>query len=199
LGPVSRLRFHRPVRFLPDQPLLPHFVCQTTIAAQFIRRMPCGRQTVKPPYPCLKFNTNINRPSCHNSPWTPNFFGRLKPPTGTGESRSYRLDRIRSATVTRKPFQARFTVELTASGPLAAPPLERAGDSASAPTISFSAAPRTSPRLRQVKAAGNSDMKYSFECTVCGKRFTRSTYDATLNPHKNKQGWPCPGRIGILK
>ena len=42
-------------------------------------------------------------------------------------------------------------------------------------------------------------MKYSFECTVCGKRFRRSTYDATLNPHKNKQGLPCPGRVGFLK
>ena len=117
----------------------------------------------------------------------------------TGESRSYRLDRIRSATVTRQPFQARFTVELTASGPLVTPTLERAGASTSAHTTNFSAAPRTSPRPRQVKAAGNFGTKHSFECTVCGKRFTRTAYDTTLNPHKNKQGWPCPGRVGFLK
>ncbi len=36
----------------------------------------------------------------------------------TGESRSYRLDRIRAATVTRRPFRPRYAVELTASGPL---------------------------------------------------------------------------------
>jgi predicted nucleotidyltransferase component of viral defense system len=41
----------------------------------------------------------------------------------TGESRSYRLDRIRSATVTRQAFQPRYVVELTASGPLSAPTL----------------------------------------------------------------------------
>lgn len=37
----------------------------------------------------------------------------------TGEPGSYRLDRIRSATVTRQAFQPRYVVELTASGPLA--------------------------------------------------------------------------------
>ena len=36
----------------------------------------------------------------------------------TGESRSYRLDRIGSATVTRQAFRPRFAIELTASGPL---------------------------------------------------------------------------------
>jgi len=117
----------------------------------------------------------------------------------SGESRSYRLDRIRSATVTRQPFHARFTVELTASGPLAAPPLERTRGPAAAPSFRFPAAMRTPSRPRQAKSAGPFGTKYSFECTVCGKRFTRSTYDATLNPHKNKQGRPCPGRVGFLK
>ncbi|MDP2794136.1 MAG: nucleotidyl transferase AbiEii/AbiGii toxin family protein [Sulfurisoma sp.] len=39
----------------------------------------------------------------------------------TGESRSYRLDRIRSATVTRQAFRPRYAIELTASGPLTFP------------------------------------------------------------------------------
>jgi hypothetical protein len=117
----------------------------------------------------------------------------------SGESRSYRLDRIRSATVTRQPFHARFTVELTGSGPLAAPPLERTRSPAAVPSFSFPAATRTLSRPRQAKPAGAFGAKYSFECTVCGKKFTRSTYDATLNPHKNKEGWPCPGRVGFLK
>jgi hypothetical protein len=33
---------------------LPRFACQTTIAAQSIRRMPCGQQTAKPAYTCLR-------------------------------------------------------------------------------------------------------------------------------------------------
>lgn len=39
----------------------------------------------------------------------------------TGESRSYRLDRIGSATVTRQAFRPRYAIELTASGPLPFP------------------------------------------------------------------------------
>jgi len=33
---------------------LPRFACQTTIAAQFVRRKPCGQQIAKPAYSCLK-------------------------------------------------------------------------------------------------------------------------------------------------
>jgi predicted nucleotidyltransferase component of viral defense system len=36
-------------------------------------------------------------------------------------------------------------------------------------------------------------IKYIFRCSVCGKRFTRSVYNATLSPHKNKSGYPCYG------
>ena len=43
----------------------------------------------------------------------------------TGESRSYRLDRIRSATATRQAFQPKYAIELSASGPLSAPTIER--------------------------------------------------------------------------
>ena len=53
--------------------------------------------------------------------------------------------------------------------------------------------------LVDTKPFGQTGLSYTFACTVCGKTFKRGTYDATLNPHKNKQGWPCPGRIGALK
>ena len=43
----------------------------------------------------------------------------------TGESRSYRLDRIRSATVTRQAYRPRYAIELTATGPLDAPTTAR--------------------------------------------------------------------------
>ncbi len=45
----------------------------------------------------------------------------------TGESRSYRVDRIRSATVTRQAFRPRYAIELTASGPVLAPTMGRTG------------------------------------------------------------------------
>lgn len=103
--------------------------------------------------------------------------------TDSGESRSYRLDRIRSVTVTRQTFNPRFVIELTASGALLAPPVEH---------------PRT-PGARTSKAAVHSGRTYTYACPLCGKTFKRNTYDAKLNPHKNKQGWPCPGRVGLLK
>jgi predicted nucleotidyltransferase component of viral defense system len=117
----------------------------------------------------------------------------------TGESRSYRLDRIRSATVTRQAFHARYTVELTASGSLATPPIERPLGAAAVSDLGTSVSTHKPARPRQIKPSAQFGMKYRFECAVCGKTFTRSTYDAKLNPHKNKQGWPCPGRIGIQK
>jgi len=117
----------------------------------------------------------------------------------TGEARSYRLDRIQSATVTRQAFRPRYLVELTASGPLDTPPVERA--STSLPSLGFNRsvstrAPARAPAPRPQRGFG---LSYTFACTVCGKTFKRNSYDATLNPHKNKQGWPCPGRVGILK
>lgn len=119
----------------------------------------------------------------------------------TGESRSYRLDRVKAAMVTRQAFRPRYVVELTASGPMAAPALERPASTAAAfapawPSVRNSPAP---PRRASPKPFSQTGLTYTFACTVCGKTFKRGTYDATLNPHKNKQGLPCPGRIGTLK
>ena len=114
--------------------------------------------------------------------------------TDSGESRSYRLDRIRSATVTRQAFRPRFAIELTASGPLNTPPVERVRGFISIPATTRRA---SSARVRTPSRAYG--QTYTFECAVCGKTFKRNTYAAKLNPHKNKQGWPCPGRTGFLK
>ncbi len=41
--------------------------------------------------------------------------------------------------------------------------------------------------------------KYIFNCSVCGKQFTRKSYDANLGQHKSKSGgYPCYG-YGIYK
>ena len=50
----------------------------------------------------------------------------------TGESRSYRLDRVNTAKITRQAFRPRYVVELTASDPLAAPAVERLAPAAAA-------------------------------------------------------------------
>jgi hypothetical protein len=39
--------------------------------------------------------------------------------------------------------------------------------------------------------------KYVFECPVCNKQFNRTKDNASLKPHKNKNGYSCSGRYGI--
>ncbi len=117
----------------------------------------------------------------------------------TGEARSYRLDRVRAATVTRQAFRPRYLVELTASGPMDAPPIERARSTVTASDFKRSSGTRTPNRVRAKPAPSSFGSTYTFACTACGKTFKRSSYDATLNPHKNKQGWPCPGRVGAFR
>ena len=110
----------------------------------------------------------------------------------TGEDRSYRVDRIAGATVTQRAFAARYLVELTETG---TQPVPNVAHRAVASWDVFRA-PR--PLTAKVKSGIGSGPKYTFRCTACGKTFTRSTYDGALNEHKNKQGFPCFGRVGAF-
>ena len=116
-----------------------------------------------------------------------------------GEPRTYRVDRIKSASVTRRTFAPRYAVELTASGPLNTPPVERLPSAFPGFSSPRSLAVRKPARAAAAKPQRGFGLSNTFACTVCGKTFKRDKYDATLNPHKNKQGWPCPGRVGSLK
>jgi predicted nucleotidyltransferase component of viral defense system len=110
----------------------------------------------------------------------------------TGELRSYRVDRIQNATVTQIPFQPRYAVELTAASPLSIPP------------TAIRTGRISRKRLQQIKSIVRRPKgykpdygpKYIFECSYCGKRFSHKSYDVKLNNHKDKHGYPCPGRIG---
>ena len=117
----------------------------------------------------------------------------------SGEARSYRVDRIRAATVTRQAFRPSYAVELTASGPLNTPPIERQPSTFTGFSSPRSFAVRKPARAPPARPHRGFGLSYTFACTVCGKTFKRDKYDATLNPHKNKQGRPCPGRVGSLK
>lgn len=111
----------------------------------------------------------------------------------TGEDRSYRIDRIQGAKVTKISFSPRYSVELTTSGSFTAPPISR---SLAGIAISRSFRNRSTPK-RSKRKTSNYGPKYVFKCTICGKQFTRKSYNASLNQHKNKQGYPCYGRTGI--
>jgi predicted nucleotidyltransferase component of viral defense system len=112
----------------------------------------------------------------------------------TGETRSYRVDRIQGAKATSVSFVPRYMIELTPSGPISAPALTRQSREfrISAPKFSKPAYGRS------VGKGPSYGPTYVIQCSYCGKKFNRKEYGTSLNPHKNKQGYPCPGRIGYL-
>jgi len=110
----------------------------------------------------------------------------------SGEHRSYRVDRMQSASVTAQTFSPQYLVELTASGPL---PVAPAGSGHRAE----SGRPHRPPKARR-RSPGSLRSRspvYMFRCTICRKLFERNSMDGSLNPHKNPRGYPCPGRVGI--
>lgn len=110
-----------------------------------------------------------------------------------GEIRCFRTDRIISATVTKQAFAPRYSIDFIPQGPVRLSARQVTSTSlaipqrlASAPTIRASRTP--------VRRSGGA--KYVIQCSVCGKQFTRSTQNASLKAHKNKQGYACSGRTG---
>jgi predicted nucleotidyltransferase component of viral defense system len=111
----------------------------------------------------------------------------------TAEDRSYRVDRIQGAEVTKIPFTPRYAIELTTTGSSSAPPTKmRTGGIRVARPRKI----RTTFR-RPKSSSSNYGPKYIFECSYCGKRFTHKTYDSKLNKHKDKHGYPCPSLTGF--
>lgn len=109
----------------------------------------------------------------------------------SGEPRSYRVDRIESATATRVAFVPKYAIELTPSGPLVVPPSAQRSSSLSASGFGRGAfAGRSKP------ARTGFGPTYVIECPFCGKKFSRKERDTRLKPHKDKHGYPCPGRAG---
>lgn len=111
----------------------------------------------------------------------------------TGEPRSYRVDRIQGAEATQEPFIPRYAIEFSASGPLSTPASARRSTGANLFRTSTLTTRRT-PRKRKAISSGP---MYVHECSLCGKKFTRKSNNSKLNPHKDKQGYPCPGRTGM--
>jgi predicted nucleotidyltransferase component of viral defense system/DNA-directed RNA polymerase subunit RPC12/RpoP len=99
-----------------------------------------------------------------------------------GQVRSYRVDRIQGAQVAEQTFTPRYTVEL-APGEVSVPSTARRSE-----TLSGFGSPRRSASVR-----------YVYRCSACGKTFHRAKPDSSLRAHKAPQGWPCPGRVGLLE
>lgn len=111
----------------------------------------------------------------------------------TREDRSYRVDRIQGAEVTKVPFTPKYVIELTTTGTISAPPTER-----HVREIGITRPRRTKVTVSRARSrTPNYGPKYIFECSLCGKKFTHKSYDSKLNKHKDKNGYPCAGRLGL--
>lgn len=60
-------------------------------------------------------------------------------------------------------------------------------------------APQRRTRAPRARGFGHSGgPTYVYECSYCGKRFNRKTQTTSLDPHKDKSGYPCSGRHAHL-
>lgn len=100
--------------------------------------------------------------------------------------RAYRVDRILGAAVADQAFRPRFRVELTPLGMQAIPETERR---------SAGPRPRRTPITRRTRSTG---IRYVYQCSYCGKKFTHERQNPRLRKHKDKHGYPCGGRSGYL-
>jgi predicted nucleotidyltransferase component of viral defense system len=109
----------------------------------------------------------------------------------TGEDRSYRVDRIEGVAATRTSFLPRYEIELTPSGTLSIP------DTVSGPITVRSNTNFSRGRSRR-STGTQMGPRYVVECMYCGRRFSKKSYTTSLNPHKDKSGYPCHSRNGYL-
>jgi hypothetical protein len=97
--------------------------------------------------------------------------------------KAFKIDEMLNARTTNTGFTPRYRVELSAQGPLSIPEITRN------PGVIRS--PRLSARR---KSSAYHGPIYVYECSYCGKRFRRQQRNSQLKPHKDKDGWDCPGR-----
>lgn len=53
------------------------------------------------------------------------------------------------------------------------------------------------PRRTNTRTRSSFGPKYTYRCGICGKNFTKRSYDSKLGKHKSKNGYPCYGGYGI--
>lgn len=108
----------------------------------------------------------------------------------------YTEDKVQSIEATDETFEPRFPIELSKAG-------EHFGQTYFAKP--FSSTLRTiTPRVLRVRKTpsritrvrSSFGMSYTVVCSVCNKRFKRSSYSTRLNKHKDKYGNQCYGRMG---
>ena len=104
--------------------------------------------------------------------------------------KSFVAEKVQSVSLTESTFEPRYPIELAKTD----------GDYFGRPYFGTPATPtflrpQRQPRKQSSSAYG---MTYTVECSYCGKRFKRNSYDTKLNEHKDKYGNRCFGRVGYI-
>lgn len=94
----------------------------------------------------------------------------------TNHAKAYSISKIQSIEITNIAYSEKYPVEISSSGSIAMPPIQR----------------------KSYSYSSSNDSKYVYECPFCEKKFYRKKRDSLLRPHKDKDGYPCSGRRGIL-
>ena len=91
-------------------------------------------------------------------------------------AKAYSISKIQSIEITNISYIEKYPVEISSSGHISMPPIRRTSN------------------ISMVKY----NSRYVYECPICDRKFYRKKRDSKLNPHKDKDGYPCSGRRGVL-
>ncbi len=91
-------------------------------------------------------------------------------------AKAYSISNIQSIEITNIAYTEKYPVEISSSGYVSMPPIRRIVNAPMSKNVS----------------------RYVYECSICEKKFYRKESNSKLSPHKDKNGWACLGRRGIL-
>lgn len=108
--------------------------------------------------------------------------------------RSFVPSELQSVENTDEKFEPRYLVEMS-----------KAGEKPEDPYLFDPSRPTPAPkgrrsglaRITQPRRSLSQAIRYIYQCSFCGKRFTKTKQSSTLGAHKNKAKWPCGGRYGM--
>lgn len=112
--------------------------------------------------------------------------------------RQFVSENLQSIENTDDVFEPQYPIELS-----------KAGETPENPYLFDPNKPTKAPRVRRVKSIFSSParrrvssfsggLKYSYQCSVCGKKFTKRSMDSTIGRHKSKGGYyDCSGTFGV--
>jgi predicted nucleotidyltransferase component of viral defense system/DNA-directed RNA polymerase subunit RPC12/RpoP len=104
--------------------------------------------------------------------------------------RCFITDGLETIENTDEKFEPRYQIELSKAGELPENPY-LFDPNKPAPY------PRIGGRRSRRSSFSNSGPRYIYQCSSCGKRFTKRSFNSNLNAHKNKSGYRCYGSYGV--